>query len=65
MIKNKKVVSEVLPWLALAAFIGIFTLSLTPNFDKTYRYAGIFLSGIIPIGFYHYALIQRSEEHTV
>lgn len=59
MIKNKKVVSEVLPWLALAASIGIFTFSLTPNIEENYRYAGIFLSGIIPIGFYHYALIQQ------
>lgn len=61
MIKIKKVVSEVLPWLALAACIGIFTFSLTPNLNESVRYTGIFVSGMIPIGLYHYALIlQRS-----
>jgi len=63
MIKIKKVVSEVLPWLALAACIGIFTFSLTPNLDEYVRYTGIFLSGMIPIILYHYALIlQRTTK---
>lgn len=63
MIKIKKVVSEVLPALALAACIGIFTFSLTPNLDEFVRYTGIFLSGMIPIIFYHYALIlQRTTK---
>lgn len=59
MIKNKKAVSEVLPWLAIAACIGVFTFSLTPELDKSTRFAGIFLSGLIPIVFYHYSLHQQ------
>ena len=59
MIKNKKVVSEVLPWLALAAFIGIFAFSFAPNLGKIVPYAGIFLSGFIPIVLYHYLLNKQ------
>lgn len=63
MIKNKKAVSEVLPWLAVAACIGIFTFSLTPDLDKSLRFTGISLSGFIPIIFYHYSLHrQRSSK---
>jgi len=63
MMKNKKVVSEVLPWLALAASIGIFIFSLTPELNKILRYIGIFLSGLMPIVIYHYLLNkQRSSQ---
>jgi hypothetical protein len=63
MIKIKKAVSEVLPSLALAACIGIFTFSLTPNLNESVRYTGIFVSGMIPIALYHYVLIlQRSTK---
>ena len=59
MIKNKKVVSQVLPWLALTAFIGIFAFSFLPNLGNIIPYAGIFLSGFIPIVLYHYLLNQQ------
>ena len=59
MIKNKKVVSEILPWLAPTAAIGIFSFSLVPNLEKYIQYAGIFLSGLIPICVYHYLLFQQ------
>ena len=59
MIKKKKAISEILPWLALASGIGIFIFSLTPDLEKTFRYAGIFFSGAIPIVAYHYSLIQQ------
>ena len=62
MIKSKKVVSEVLPWVAIAACIGIFVFSLTPELNKNLRYIGIFLSGLLPIITYHYLLHkQRSS----
>jgi hypothetical protein len=59
MIKKKNVVSEVLPWLAITACIGIFTFSLTPDLAEYLRYFGIFLSGLVPVLGYHYALSQK------
>jgi hypothetical protein len=59
MIKNKSVISGVLPWLALTAFIGIFLFSFMPNLGKYFQYAGIFLSGAIPIITYHYLLNKQ------
>ena len=53
---KSRVVSSLLPWLAISACIGIFTFSLYPGLDVNIRYAAIFLSGIIPLGFYHFAL---------
>ena len=65
MIKSKKVVSEVLPWVALAAAIGIFGFSLIPQLSKNLRYFGILLSGLLPIITYHYLLHkQRSSKET-
>lgn len=56
MKSNQKVVSSLLPWLALGASFGIFGFSLFPNLDVNIRCAGIFLSGVIPLGSYHFAL---------
>lgn len=56
MKSNKKVVSTLLPWLAIAACVGIFCFSLIPNLEINTRYVGIFLSGVLPLGFYHYSL---------
>jgi len=53
---NKKVVSVLLPWLALCTCFGIFSFSLLSDIEKIVRYAGIFLSGIVPLCIYHYAL---------
>jgi antitoxin component HigA of HigAB toxin-antitoxin module len=62
MKSNIKAVSELLPWLALGALIGIFGFSLYPNLNVNIRYAGIFLSGVIPLCLYHFALHkQRSS----
>ena len=54
-----RVVSSLLPWLAVFACAGIFVFSLWDDLEKYFRYSGIFLSGIIPLGFYHYSLYKQ------
>ena len=61
---RKKLIPELLPWLALFACAGISIFSLLPISNQNVKYLGIFLSGIIPLGFYHFSLHQQRIDET-
>ena len=63
MTHSNKAVSTSLPWLALIAAIGIFSFSLLIDLDTMFRDTGIFLSGALPLGLYHYKLVKQRYIH--